>query len=375
MTSILDEIHLLRKNNPLVIDYKNTNRYRVVVNENDGSKTAYYFTSPIYNAKTGKAVNLKFNQKDNYAYATGSNADIFISENIRLENSEGYALISLNNKPTAITDNEIICNNKKIYPTINGIGIESICQTNDVFSFSLEISTPNLHIRANDKCFALMLEKFRPFIVISCIGASDANGNVISPAKIFYQKITDNRYMIDVTPCSPLAKSILLEINLYEPKLFQDTTVESKNPTINNVFGSISFLGTTKEFGEQWLYTRPDYSKLLEMNNKEILSATLHLPKLNENEMEITASEVSARFCSFGSTWNNKVEKKALVSNSIDTSHYISLDLTSLFSDGNNIFSKTEGVIIKSKNKGVGFSVVATADSYLFPQILEINFK
>ena len=41
MNSILNEISKLRKGTPLVIDYKNSNRYRVVAVEPDGSKTAY----------------------------------------------------------------------------------------------------------------------------------------------------------------------------------------------------------------------------------------------------------------------------------------------------------------------------------------------
>lgn len=58
MNSILGEISTLRKGAPLVIDYKNSNRYRLVAIEPNGTKTAYYFSSPIYNSRTRKSVDI-----------------------------------------------------------------------------------------------------------------------------------------------------------------------------------------------------------------------------------------------------------------------------------------------------------------------------
>ena len=65
MNSILNEITKLRKGEPLVIDYKNSNRYRLVAIEQNGTQTAYYFSTPIYNILTRKAVDMKFHSKDN----------------------------------------------------------------------------------------------------------------------------------------------------------------------------------------------------------------------------------------------------------------------------------------------------------------------
>ena len=58
MNSILGEINILRKGAPLVIDHKNSNRYRLVAIEPNGTKTAYYFSSPIYNSRTRKSVDI-----------------------------------------------------------------------------------------------------------------------------------------------------------------------------------------------------------------------------------------------------------------------------------------------------------------------------
>ena len=76
MRSVLKEISRLRKGKPISVDRHNSNRYRVVVQEDDGSKTAYYFSTPIYNNKTRKMVDAKFKSSDGTIYATGSNANI-----------------------------------------------------------------------------------------------------------------------------------------------------------------------------------------------------------------------------------------------------------------------------------------------------------
>ena len=375
MNSILGEISTLRKGAPLVIDYKNSNRYRLVAIEQNGIKTAYYFSSPVYNSRTRKAVDMKYHSKGGVAYSTGSNANITVGSSIRMENPEGSCVISLSEPISRISETEIVYQNKRIYPTVNGIALRSVCNDGRGCTFSVEISKPFLEVRANDKYFALMSERFRPFVSFSCIGTSDANGNIIAPAKISYQKITDRKYTVSVIPSSSLGKSVLIEANLYEPKLFQDTTVESKNAKVNNAFGSIGFIGSTKEFGEQWLYSRPDFTKMSELNDKKILSAVLHLPKLNMGAVELTSSKVAARFCSFGSTWDNKIDEASTFNEPQITDHYIDLDLMPVLTDKQGRLQRGEGFILKAKRKNSGFSVVSTGDNYLFPQILEIKYR
>ena len=375
MNSILGEISTLRKGAPLVIDYKNSNRYRLVAIEQNGTKTAYYFSSPIYNSRTRKAVDMKFHSKGGVAYTTGSNANITVGSSIRMENSEGSCVISLSEQISRISETEIVYQNKRLYPTVNGIALRSVCNDGRGCTFSVEISKPFLEVRANDKYFALMSERFRPFMSFSCIGTSDTNGNIIAPAKISYQKITDRKYTVSVIPCSSLGKSVLIEANLYEPKLFQDTTVESKNAKVNNAFGSIGFIGSTREFGEQWLYSRPDFTKMSELNDKKILRAILHLPKLNTGAVELTSSKVAARFCSFGSTWNNKKGATSSLVESLITEDYIDLNLLPLLANKYGRLVKEEGFILKAKKKDSGFAVIATGDSYFAPQILEINYR
>ena len=100
------------------------------------------------------------------------------------------------------------------------------------------------------------------------------------------------------------------------------------------------------------------------------------MPKLNQSKVEFSAYKVSARFCSFGSNWNNKIPGEIPVSDSSSQNGYQSVDFTSLLVDSRTkTITKSEGLIIKPKIKGAGFSVIATGDSYLAPQIMEINFR
>lgn len=375
MQSVLEEIKKLRNDSPITIDYNNSNRYRLVVEENDESKTAYYFNTPIYNQKTRKMIDLKFELDGDYIHSTGSNAKIILFDNILMENAEGVCKIELPQRCDFISAKQAICRNIILMPTANGLALKCAITQNDRVSFVLEVDKSFLSVRANDKYFALMRDRFAPFAVFSCVGSLDSTDNVIAPAKIEYQKLTDNKYKIFVSAISPFAQDVLFEVNLYENKLFQDTTVESMNPTTNNAFGSVGFIGNSSAYGEQWLYSRLDYSKIPEIMDKRIQKSVLHIPTFNNSTVELSAFRASARFCSFGSNWNNKIAGYTSISDSYLSNGYQNLNLTPLFIDPKTkMISKNEGIILKSKIRGSGFSVVSTGDSYLCPQILEINY-
>lgn len=376
MQSVLGEISKLRRGSPIIIDYHNSNRYRLVVQESNGTKTAYYFSTPIYSRRTRKMIDVKFQSNGDAIFSTGSNTNITVSKNVLIENAEGSCYIELSQNCNLISSQKVRCGSMVLIPTTNGVAFKCALKTNEKATFTIEVGQPFLNVRANDRCFALMKERFRPFVVFSCIGTVDTSGDVIAPAKIEYQKLTDRRYRIAIFSTSPLAQSVLFEANLYENKLFQDTTVESMNPSTNNAFGSVGFIGNSSAYGEQWLYTRLDYSRIPEIMDKRIQKAVLHMPKLNQSKVEFSAYKVSARFCSFGSNWNNKIPGETPVSDSSSQNGYQSLDFTSLLIDGRTkTITKSEGLILKPKVKGSGFSVIATGDSYLAPQIMEINFR
>lgn len=376
MHSVLNEITRLRKGAPVVIDYRNSNRYRLVLSESNGTKTAYYFATPIYNRTSRKMIDLRFYSNGGTIFASGSNANITISDNVRMENADGSCIMTLPQKANFISRSELRCGMNVIYPTTNGIAYKGAVKEKDSLTLDIEVNQPFLQVRCNDRCFALMKEKFRPLMVISCIGTLDFSGNVIAPARIEYQKLTDKKYRLTFIPTSPLGHSILFEANLYENKLFQDTTVESKNTSVNNAFGGIGFIGDTDLYGEQWLYSRPDYSRMSEIMDKRIDKVVLHMPKFNKSRVECSAFKVAARFCSFGSNWSNKIVGDVPISDSVSTDGYQSIDITSLLVDKRmRTIQYSEGLILKSKVKGSGFSAIATGDSYFAPQILEVNFR
>lgn len=375
MQSVMNEITKLRKGEPIVIDYRNSNRYRLVVSENNGTKTAYYFTTPIYNQKSRKIIDLQFKSKSGLIFANGSNANITILDRARMENAEGSCVMELPQRVELTSGKELHCGGNIVYATTNGVAIKANIKSTGRISFEIDLGQPFLNVRANDRCFALMKERFRPFVVFSCIGTLDMSGNLIAPAKIEYQKLTDKKYRLTVSPTSPLGHYVLFEANLYENKLFQDTTVESQNPSVNNAFGSIGFIGNTATYGEQWLYSRPDYSKMTEVMDKRIEKAVLYIPKFNQSAVEFRAFKVAARFCSFGSNWDNKIGEGAHVSDSATNSRYQSIDLTPLLVDPRTkTILQSEGMIIKPKIKDSGFSAIATGDSCFAPQVLEVNY-
>ena len=374
MKSILNEISVLRGAKPLTLDTTNKNRYRVEAIENDGSQTSYFFTTPIYNEETRKGVDMNFHAYNDSFVCLGSNAKITANKSLRMENQAGCCEIVLPDRPTMNAEGSLFCEGLTLSPTTNGIAIKSDFKKQKELILILEVDNPSLGIRANGRYFALMREKFRPFLIASCIGTTDEGGAIIAPAALNYQKISETRFLLSVLPTTLDGVSVQLEINLYEPKLFQDTTVESNSPNTNNVFGTIGFLGTTPEFGEQWLYTKPDYSKFPEIEERVIRSAVLHIPTYGGGVSEIRAYGVAFRFCSFGSTWNRKVPEAQKFSSSKHCTDYFSVDLTPIFCNSHGRLLKNNGLILRTIQGTHGFTAIATSDSCLQPQILEINY-
>lgn len=376
MISLLHEIASLRGGEPIDIDRKNNNRHCVLSREKDGTKTAYCFSTPVYNTRSRKVVNFLFEKKDRVGYTVGSNANITVAKSVFLENDDGFCRVVLNKIPGFIFPREIQYGKDSLFPTLNGIMYKAFVQKEKAISFEIEVSSPYAEILANNKFFSWMREPFKPFVTVSCIGAADGKGQIIAPAILSHKRIGERKYELTVTSCSPLGDYVLFEINLYEQKLFQDTTVESANPKTNNVFGGTAFVGHTSAFGEQWLYARPELSRLFDLMDKHIHKAVLHLPKLNDANVPMQAYELSSRFCSFGSNWENKKMPATMSGISMDVGHYQCVDVTRFMVDARtNRFTSTQGWILKTKNKNSGFTVLATADSYYMPQILEINYN
>lgn len=374
MRSVLEEITALRNGKPPVTDRRNSNRYCLVCTEENGTKTAYCFGVPIYNSHSKRLIDLRFCESGKTLRAYGSSAAASVTDEIFLEDEYGCCRIGLPKAKACLSGRGLKYGNTVIYPTANGILIKADCTVHRPFSVCLSVGQPFMPIRANDRAFSLMREEFKPFVTVSCIGVLDSAGHLIAPCVLEYQKNSDCEYLLDMKHTSPYGVTLLFEINMHVEKLFRDTTVESLHPDVNNAFGSIAFVGKTAAYGEQWLYSQPDFSKLPELYDKRIHKAVLHLPCLGGGNT-LTAFGLRARFCSFGSDWDNKIMSAEEISDTVFSGGYQSLDITDLITDDTHFLKPPEGLILRAKANSAGFSAVSTGDSCFVPQILEVNFR
>lgn len=369
--SVLSEISKLRLGAPITIDYHNSNRYRLVAQENNGSKTAYCFSTPIYNTNSRKLVRRRFEANGEAFKFTGSNADITAYKGqIVMSNTEGSASIRLPIESMTLCEDHLCSEDWQIYPTFNGIAVHT---TKPSVKFTVSIDKPFLGIRHCSKSFAIMQEEFRPFFTLSPLTSSDRYGRT-SPTEVHFEQIDERTYKLGI--CAVEGSGISFEANLYEPKLLQDTTVESAHPDENNAFGGIAFLGKTSALGEQWLYSRLDFSKIPELHSVYVKKVQLHLPVIYSTGNELSAFAPKARFCSFGSTWNNKIAELPKTAKIYKNGAYMTVDLTEVLtntSEGRLIH--TEGLILKPKGRDSGFTAISTGDNYGLPQILEVRYN
>ena len=372
-SSVLEEIRTLRNNKDINLNTMNNNRYCILIREKDGSETAYCYSTPIYNLKSKHIVDLQFHSEKNSFYTYGSNVRIDVQKDICMQNQNGYIKLLVDDIAFKPQGRSLVSPSCVISPTLNGV-LFNVNSNN--YTIIMEASKPFLKIRANSKYFAYMSEKFKPFGTLSSLGTVDLYNHFCAPALVTYKKLNDKQVALTLRSGVESGKHILFEVNMYENKLFQDTTVESKNPKENNVYGGIAFLGNTECFGEQWLYSRPDFSKISELLNKQVRYVKLHLPNYNKNNFIVLSGfELTNRFCSFGSTWNKKIALSKIITDSFGSNAYQSIDITNLIvNKKSKAINHTEGLILRTKVKGCGFSAVATGDNYYTPQILEINY-
>lgn len=372
--SIVDEIKALRKTDSFSIDNTNINRYMLVLLEDDGSRTAYCFSTPIYNINTGKMVKLCFRKNKDTYLLEGSNADIRINDEITLKNSVGSCRFIIPHGKISMSDPGLKKGDDYIYPTTNGIAYKAFCRDGCFRDFSIITDVHFMNSKDKNKYFALMTQEYEPFVTVSVMGCMNKDNKIYSPAVIEAKKTSDFEYNLSFVSCSRDAEYILFEINLYERKLFLDTTVESKNIGVNNAFGSIAFIGNTDIFGEQWLYSRPAFSLISDLYEKSLNYALLHVPRYSDSDIEMNVLKAGSRFCSFGSNWSNKIPAADFITKAIENLGYIDIDISGLLIDSQKKrLIQDNGFVVNTSARN-RFSVLSTGDNYYNPQILEINF-
>ena len=377
MESVLSQLRRLRKGPLPEIDRNNSCRYRILFREADGRRRAYYFGVPIYERISRQLVVPAFAQTAGGYLLRGSNAAVTISGGVlRLENHEGAVCVQSQERTYFLHGGRLAAANTEMTPAMNGV----VCKQNLIGGrtapLTITTAQPFLDMRGNAKYFGLMRSAFTPFMTVSAIGVFNRYGRLCGPARMHYEKKDDRSYTVYFTAGAMQTGFIISEMNLYEPKLFQDTTVESKNPGENNAFGSVAFLGKSETFGEQWLYSRIDHEKLSDLWGRTILNVTLHIPRYGDSSLILTGCGIARRFCSFGSVWDNKVAMTDEISDSGINGGYHTMDLTRFMVNRNTrCLQQTDGMLLRSKSKERGFSAVATGDNYHRPQILEILYQ
>ena len=291
-----------------------------------------------------------------------------------MNNSDGTCFISSGGKIKRVSDYELRDGENIILPTTNGFVYKIPINESSTTSICVRTDRAFSMTRSNNKYFALMIDKFTPFMSICAVGAEDTDGRITSPFIFSNRKISDFEYEISMSKFIGTGKYFVFEINMYEKKLIQDTTVESANANTNNAFGSSAYLGTTAEFGEQWLYSRIDYFRMSAISDCRIKNVTAYIPKLGSGQLDVDSYKVSERFCSFGSTWTNKKSESNFINRSHNTDRYIVLDITNaLIHQRSKQIIATSGLILKAAQKG-SFTSITTADSCFLPQIIAFNY-
>ena len=370
---IFNKILELREDKSTLILKETKNRYGVLACERDGSTTAYYFTAPIYR-NDGKTAEVSFSYKNGAAVMQGSGAKLSARGCIvEMENGEGVCRLTLPYGIDNVSEEVLSCGTDKILPTTNGILYVGKLKNGESLEFVMEAPKRFFNVRSNEKCVALMAERFKPYVSVSAIGTVNESGKVVAPAVIKWKSISGGKYLISISSALDNGEFVMFECNLYAPKLFQDTTVESNNPSVNNAFGSSAFIGRTELFGEQWLYMRPAEKIFKDLKDKSIKSVAVHFPVLGRCEVPIDVFGIERRFCSFGSNWENKVRPREMVCRSERKGNYISVDITKMLTE-NGKLKATQGFILKSAEKSDGFTVIPTADNYFSLPVFEINF-
>ena len=368
--TMLDTIRQLRGTGNFKIDIQNSNRHCLLVQANQ-EKTAYCFSSPIYNSVSGRLVNFEFKKNEHEYIHLGTSSRVRINKNNCIfEDSNGKAYITFMEKLSIQVGHQSTLSDISLFPSLNGI-ICIVRKRKIVFRLKTEAITHS--IRYHPTCFSVMRDKYKPFLSIASIFATDKIEE-ITPVEITYSKISNQEYEIELINNDE--GIFYFEINLYEPKLFQDTTVESLNPNQNNAYGAIAFIGKTNMFGEQWLYSRPDFSKVSDLASEKIEKVFWHIPILNGNTQNVDVYIPQKRFCSFGSTWNKKVNSSTKIASSNNTGRYLTIDVTTMFTSRiKNTLVNNEGLILRKPKEKNNFIAISTGDCYSAPQIMEIKFK
>ncbi len=338
------------------------------------SRKLFLFSTPICRQNTKETVDTHFISEKNIFTFWGSNAQISIlSTHALLEGQWGTVRLEWEKAQEFFLFNGgkyLRSSDMQIYPTLNGIIVRQTATSNAKIKLQTDIKS-NIDVRQNGRYFAYMREKFVPYFTVNAMFATQKLN--FHTVELHSVKHTESCYDLNIKTSNEGTHCFVWEANMYEPKLWQDTTVESKHAKKNNAYGSIAFLGRSVDCGIQYLYTRPDLSKIKEEYRRDVVQAIWHVPYYMVNGNSFQLSEPFQRFCSFGSNWSNKVGSASIDTRSKIQNGFVSFDLTDHLVSSDHALKNTQGLVLRQA-ANEGCSVLATADNYFTPQILELTY-
>ena len=358
-----------------IADVVKKNRYCMV--HKDFPNKLYCFSTPVFRKDNGNMVGEYFTYKDQCYTFRGSDGLIRIfrdaihfirnSEIVKLYFSKAQEFVLSSGGKVLRSKDLMIC------PTFNGLVVKALFGGCSQISFKVNTEAKTT-LQNNSKYLALMKSEFEPLFTLNAMYAEDKYGRTFYNASLSVNKNSDATYQLTIDSKAE-AYRVVYEMNLYEPKLLQDTTVESRRPQENNVYGSTAFLGKSPDCDAQFLYSRIDMSKIAGIEKSAIEGIKLYVPYYMISESQFRLEAPVKRFCSFGSNWNNRIPSTDLHIQSNIKNEYLVFDLSSYLLSPNGKIKANEGIVIRSGSAEERFSIIATADNYFSPQILEIQSK
>ena len=367
----LEIVAELSKSASLDIDTHQSNRHCIKLNS-ENEKEAYYFATPIYNNESSKLVKRRFAlSKDCYLF-TGSNCEVVVTSTaIRLTRKDQICTLNfVNGISWSLQDGMLMSDQMLIIPTYNGVCIEGDIKK---MFFNTSVYFEYQGIRTSQNCVCFMESRFKPIVVISALFSAKQKVGC-HPLQIRYRETTHKEGSLSFLSEDPLYNYGICEINFYEPKLIQDTPVSGKHPKENNAFGPIAFVGKSNFYGTQWLYSRLDINKMPGLQRKYISEIKLYVPLFTKNSTALEVFELSNRFCSFGSTWSNKIAKENRHDTVKINGGYACIDLTRHYTN-RGLLTESAGVVITpTRASELGYQAISTGDSYIMPPILCVKY-
>lgn len=381
MNSVWKEIEKLRSEPVGDIEPFDGNRNTIIVKEKNRSYTAYCFSVPIRNQSTNQIASLSYDHVGCRCYHSGTNSSVEISDEIEMTSTEGKCVLTLPGTCVKRTVDTLFWGDPlhikqsktEITPTLNGLAVKAFCDNGQPYQFYMKTNRDPFNIINTKKSFSVMISNFTPLVTVSCIGSQKTNAVISEPCSLDAVLVKHGVYQLTVTPTDSHCQHVLIEINMHEPKLMQDTTVDSQHPQESNTFGSVSFLGQSDYYGEQWLLTKMDMLALHQLFKRKIHRCTLHIPTFSHNNVKLRASIPAERFCSFASNWDNRITIERPLTTAEASNGYYHFHISPLIvGPKSTITPKIAHLVMTAEEK---YAVISTGDSYFAPQILEFNYS